>query len=323
MKKKKILITGGLGFIGHHLSLYLAERGHQIKVADCFYHHITDQQYNDFIIERITLLKKKTIPLEIVDVRNSDRILKLIKDFEPDTLIHLAATANASLCHIDPNEGINMGLMSFCGVLDALKKLGANVHTIYFSSSMVYGNFQKTEMRENDSVDPINVYGASKLSCEILLKSYSRSYGIPFSIIRPSALYGERCINRRITQIFIENIMQGKGIKVVGSGQTLLDFTDIRDLCQGTSLVIENPTKSTNQTFNITFGNARCISDLLDILQKEFGKFSIEHIPENPTTPRRGTLVIDKVVELLGYAPCHPLESGYRDLIRWYKNQSL
>jgi nucleoside-diphosphate-sugar epimerase len=86
-------------------------------------------------------------------------------------------------------------------------------------------------------------------------------------------------------------------------------------------LVIENPTKSTNQIFNVTFGKARSIKDLLGVLQKEFGEFPIEYTRENLTTPRRGTLIVDKIVKTLGYAPCHPLESGYRDLIRWYKNQ--
>ncbi|MDD5440348.1 MAG: NAD(P)-dependent oxidoreductase [Candidatus Omnitrophica bacterium] len=316
---KKILITGGAGFIGHHLAPYLSGKGHQVAIIDSFYHHASDARYNAFIVERIGILRERKIPIETVDTRNTDLFLDVMGRHDPDVIIHLAATANAGLCNLDPREGIDMGLMSFCGVLNALVKHKKKAHVIYSSSSMIYGQFKKPVVTEEDVPAPVNIYGASKVSCEIFLKTYQMVYGIPFTIIRPSALYGPRCVNRRVTQIFIESILDAGGIRVSGDGTGMLDFTDIRDLCQGINLIVDNLEISRNQIFNITYGKARAINDLLPILKKELGAFRCESLPRDPSVPSRGTLSTEKIKNMLGYDPQYPIEKGYRELIQWYK----
>ncbi len=244
----------------------------------------------------------------------------ILKRHNPDTIVHLAATASAGLCNLDPSEGIDMGLISFCGTLNAVRRNGKPIHVIYSSSSMIYGNFEKPIVYEDDHPKPINVYGASKVSCETFMKCYGKVYKIPYTIIRPSALYGPRCINRRITQVFIENIMASKKIKISGKGESMLDFTDVRDLSRGINLIIENPGKSKDRIFNITYGSARPIKDLLPVLKKELGDFECEYVPKDPNVPKRGTLCVDKIKNIIGYKPEYPLEKGYRDLIGWYKS---
>lgn len=316
----KVLITGGLGFIGHNLGPYLVKRGHTVVSVDSFYYDVTDERYNDFLSERIRIIKENDIHMESADVRNTKTILSLLHLHQPDTVIHLAATANAGLCNSNPREGVDMGLMSFYGVLSALKDYEKPVHLVYSSSSMVYGEFKEPVVDETDATDPINVYGASKLSCEIFLKSYGRVYNIPWTIVRPSALYGQRCINRRVTQLFIENILDTGKIKLAGCGEFSLDFTDVRDLCQGFALTIEHLEKSRNKIFNVTYGQARRIKDLIPILQSELGDFICEDTPIDPTVPKRGTLSTDKIKNLLDYQPEYPIDVGYRDMVNWYKS---
>ena len=77
-------------------------------------------------------------------------------------------------------------------------------HLIYISSSMVYGNFDGKEVKEDDKLNPIGIYGTLKLSGELMVKAYNQVFGMPYTIIRPSALYGERCVSRRVSQIFID-----------------------------------------------------------------------------------------------------------------------
>ena len=87
-------------------------------------------------------------------------------------------------------------------------------HFIYFSSSMVYGHFSETAVIEESSCNPIGIYGALKYGGEKLVIAYNQVFDLPYTIVRPSALYGERCVSRRVGQIFIENALSGKDIKI-------------------------------------------------------------------------------------------------------------
>ena len=107
------------------------------------------------------------------------------------------------------------------------------VHFIYFSSSMVYGDFKKNIVSETDQLKPKGIYGSLKLAGELLVKAYKQAFNLNYTIIRPSALYGERCISRRVGQVFIENLIQKKKLVVNGSNKQRLDFTYIDDLMMG------------------------------------------------------------------------------------------
>ena len=131
-------------------------------------------------------------------------------------------------------------------------------HFIFLSSSMIYGNFKKGFVNENFKCNPIGIYGNLKLSAEYLIKSFNQVFKLNYTIIRPSALYGDRCISRRVGQVFIENALTGKPLKISGSLKEKLDFTHIDDLINGIKLSIKNK-KSRNQTFNITYGKAKTL----------------------------------------------------------------
>ena len=144
----------------------------------------------------------------------------------------------------------------------------------------------------------MGIYGTLKLSGEHIVKAYSSVFDLPYTIIRPSALYGERCVSRRVGQIFIENAIQDLDININGSGDEKLDFTYIDDLVQGIykSCINEN---SKNQTFNITFGNSRKLSELADLVKSEFPKVKINYVGKEQFMPERGTLNIDKAKKLI------------------------
>ena len=200
--------------------------------------------------------------------------------------------------------------------LDICKNFGSRF--IYFSSSMVYGNFSSQSVDENTQCNPIGIYGTLKYSGELIIKSYNRVFDLPYTIIRPSALYGNRCVSRRVGQIFIENAIQGLDINIQGDGSSRLDFTYIDDLTNGVILVIEN-SNAINETFNITYGKAKSVEEMLIILQQNFDKINVNYIDKDRLVPERGTLSIDKAKDLLGYKPNYSLEVGYPKYINWYK----
>ena len=120
---------------------------------------------------------------------------------------------------------------------------------------MVYGNFTSETVSEKTVCEQLGIYGALKFSGEKMVVAYNQVFDLPYTIIRPSALYGERCISRRVGQIFIENALYKKPIKINGDGSDKLDFTYIKDLVGGVIQVIQNK-NSKNEIFNLTYGEA-------------------------------------------------------------------
>ena len=273
--------------------------------------------YSAILNSPINLLKKNKIDLLIKDARDYNSILKIFNEIDPDIIIHLAAVSHANKSNKDPHTTFDNSLRTLEHTLDyaRLKKK----HVIYLSSSMVYGNFDGKEVSEDTICKPMGIYGTFKLSGEHIIKAYNEVFDLPYTIIRPSALYGERCVSRRVGQIFIENAIQNLDININGSGDEKLDFTYIEDLIQGIykSCISKN---SINQIFNITYGNSRKLSELAELLKSEFPEVNINYIARDKFMPERGTLDISKAKDLIDYKPQFSLEEGYLRYIKWYKN---
>jgi len=323
---KKILLVGGAGFIGHNLAMKLIKK-YQVKIVDSlsvnnllsFSGDIGNNNNNFFrsiLNERLNLLSKNNIELNIIDSRNYHELSNIFRDFSPDIVIHLAAVSHANKSNKNPHSTFDNSLRTLENSLDSARSVGS--HFIYFSSSMVYGNFKANEVNEDTECNPIGIYGTLKYCGELIVKSYNQVFDMPYTIIRPSALYGERCVSRRVGQVFIENILHGDKIVLEGDGSDKLDFTYIEDFIQGIELCCENK-NSLNQTFNITYGEGRKIRDLVDILEKNFDKVNLDHKNKDKFMPVRGKLSIEKAKKLLGYSPENPLEKGYQKYIDWYK----
>ena len=224
--------------------------------------------------------------------------VEIYDKIDPDIIIHLAAVSHANKSNKDPHNTFDHSLRTLENTLDFAKN--KKKHVIYLSSSMVYGNFDGKEVDENTICNPIGIYGTLKLSGELLVKAYNNVFDLPYTIIRPSALYGERCVSRRVGQIFIENAIQNLDININGSGDETLDFTYIEDLIQGIykSCVKRN---SINQTFNITYGNSRKLSELAELVQSEFPNIKINYIGREKFMPERGTLNVNKARKIIRF----------------------
>jgi nucleoside-diphosphate-sugar epimerase len=195
------------------------------------------------------------------------------------------------------------------------------VHFVYFSSSMVYGNFDGEAAVEERRCEPMGIYGALKYGGEKLVIAHNQVFGTPYTIVRPSALYGERCVSRRVGQAFIENALRGVRLTVNGDGSDGLDFTYIGDLVQGVLRSIALP-EARNQTFNLTYGGARTLNQMIELMKQAFPNIEVAHNPRDGLMPERGTLSVDKAKRLIGYEPQYPLEKGFPRYIEWYKRLS-
>jgi nucleoside-diphosphate-sugar epimerase len=326
---KKICIIGGAGFIGHNLAVQLRSIGHEVTCADNLMVNnlisvigntdgLKFKSLNKKIIDsRLNLLEKNDIELKILDARDYHLVSRLLDDLKPDIIIHLAAVSHSNRSNKDPFNTFDHSFRTLENVLDASR--GQVERLIYFSSSMVYGNFTKNEVEESDECQPIGIYGTLKYCGERIIKAYNQVFGSNYTIIRPSALYGERCISRRVGQIFIENAINDHEIKIGGDGEDKLDFTYIKDLCNGVQLSIEKK-EAINETFNLTYGGSKTINSLKNILLEHFPDAKITYEKRDKLMPKRGTLSIKKAKKLLGYSPSFSTEEAYPQYIKWYKD---
>ena len=321
MKNKNVLITGGAGFIGSTICSKLVEQGYQPVVIDSFIQYISPfkSKYQKYLEYRFKGFKEKVI-IERGDIRYKNDVQRVISKYQPSIIIHLAALPIADLCFTHPEEAITSILNGTVNILDIIKDLDFIERFVYTSSSMVYGDFVEIPIREEAPKCPKDNYGGTKLAGEILTESYSRHFGIKYSIVRPSAVYGPTDVNQRVGQIFIENALKNEKIVLHGGGENMLDFTYIEDIADGFILASFKP-EGENQTFNITRGEGRSLKELATILQQFFPNLDTEVKPMQVYRPKRGALSIEKAKKLLGYSPKYSLEEGIAEYVEFYKNK--
>jgi nucleoside-diphosphate-sugar epimerase len=325
--QKKIVLVGGAGFIGHHLALELAQRGASVHVIDSLQVNnllsastdISDpgtrQLYVGMLHERLDLLREANVTLYPQDARDYHALTKLILAIEPQAIVHLAAVSHAGRSNKDPYTTFDHSFRTLENAIDNARYVKA--HFIYLSSSMAYGDFQTETVTESHPLEPIGIYGALKVGGEKIVIAYQQVFDLPFTIIRPSALYGPRCISRRVGQLFIEAAMKGEELTIDGEGDERLDFTYIDDLVNGICLAISNP-EARNQIFNLTYGSARPVRDLISIMKPYFPKLKVRSVQRDRLMPKRGTLSIAKASKLLGYHPAFTIDEGFKNYVEWY-----
>jgi nucleoside-diphosphate-sugar epimerase len=326
---RKVALIGGAGFIGHNLALELKAQGAHVEVIDSLQVNnllafasaspelANRDLYLRMINQRLELLNKAHIPLHIQDARDYHALSKILEKIKPDAIVHLAAVSHAGKSNKDPYSTFDHSLRTLENALDNGRiRLE---HFVYLSSSMVYGNFLTPEVDEESPLNSIGIYGALKIAGEKIVIAYNQVFNLPYTIIRPSALYGPRCVSRRVGQVFIESAMKGMPLRVDGDGSERLDFTYVDDLVSGIIQTIRHPA-ARNQIFNMTYGESRSLNDLAKIVQHEFPEIQIEYVERDHLMPFRGTLSVKKAQKLIGYAPRNPVEVGFPKYIQWYKD---
>jgi nucleoside-diphosphate-sugar epimerase len=325
---KRVALIGGAGFIGHNLALELKARGADVEVIDglevnhlVYYSAMpSSEPYRDLyiriLLERLDRLHAAGIPVHRQDARDYSGLSAILGRIEPDVIVHLAAVAHATRSNKDPLSTFDHSLRTLENALDFAR--GSRPHFVYLSSSMVYGNFRTAEVTEDHPLDPIGIYGALKVAGERMVIAYHQVFDVPYTIVRPSALYGPRCVSRRVGQIFIESALAGGSLRVDGDGAEKLDFTWIGDLVDGLVRIVTHP-GARNDTFNLTAGKGRSIADLVTLVREHFPEIEVEYVERDNLRPFRGTLSVEKARQAFGYDPKTELEEGLTQYVAWYR----
>lgn len=315
----KVFITGGAGFIGYFLTKKLLERGNEVIIYDAFLSYVSplDSHYPFYLQMRLNDIEKK-VNIIRGDVRYRGSLVRALKETKPEIVIHLAAIPIASISNQFSEDATQINLNGTITVLESMRVVDTIKRFVYASSSFIYGNFQYEPANEEHPPSPIDLYGATKLSGEILTKAFGEKFGIDYTIVRPSSVYGPTDCNRRVSQIFIESAFLGKPLVLENDGLDKVDFTYVEDVADAFVLASFSP-EARNQTFNITRGEGRSTYEYAEVLKSLIPGIKTVVKKSDQVRPRRGALDISKARKLLKYEPKYSLEEGlsrYADFIK-------
>lgn len=335
IQDQRVMLIGGAGFIGHHLALELSALGTEVLIVDNLmvnslvtnvYDPALDtlrrELYRGFLLDRFSRLRDSQVELRNADARIMSDLAVLFDEFRPTKVVHLAALASAVDAKKEPGLSFDLQLVTLRNALELCRLSDEVNQLMLISSSTVYGDFAEAQVDETTYPSPRGIYANTKYMAERLVRVYRDQYDLGTTIVRPSALYGERCISRRVSQVFIENALSKSPLPLEGGGEATLDFTYVGDLVEGLVRALAlHGGREDSTTFNLTFGAARKISDLVAIISQVIPDVIVEERPRAEDKPVRGTLSIERATALLGFEPRWPLEKGYFHYCEWYVDQ--
>ena len=314
----KILVTGGLGFIGHNVVRILESFRHECAIIDnkTNYGILPQAELDYLMLERLCRIQTRNITLADISEKFDDSIFEGV-----DIVIHLASFPRQKVVNKHPTWGSKVMSEGLLNLLELSVKHNVKKF-VYISSSMVYGNFNKYEIYdgidETSDCKPIGQYGIMKLAGEWLVQDYSRQYNLNYTILRPSAVYGPYDIKDRIISKFLTQAMSGEELVVNGINDSL-DFTYIDDVAMGIALsALSEDTK--NAIYNIAKGKAHTLLEAANLVIDIVGKGSIVVHNRDINFPVRGQLNIRKAKTDFGFYPTVDLETGIKEYYDWLKN---
>lgn len=312
MAQQRILVTGGLGLIGHNVVQRLERLGHKVIVIDNQTNYgIIPQDELDYLISE----RRQRISSTIyhADIADADSINWFVKFHSPNIVMHLASFPRQKVVNANPARGSQTMMEGLLNLCESAQRHGLD-RFVYISSSMVYGDFED-QVREDAVCRPQGQYGIMKLAGEWLVKDYSRRGVFSHTIIRPSAVYGPLDVEDRVISKFLITAMRGGTLKVNGAGETL-DFTYVDDAANGiVAAALSNNT--INKTYNITKSHSRSLLDAANLAVKIAGRGTIECRDKDADFPSRGALNIDAARQDFGFDPKVDVEEGFQRYYQW------
>ncbi len=330
----KILVTGAAGFIGFHVSQWLANRGDEVVGID----NLND--YYDVSLKdaRLSQLKPlKNFRFLKLDIADRDALAKLFSNQKFDRVVHLAAQAGVRYSIENPHAYADSNLVGFLNILEGCRHNQVE-HLVYASSSSVYGANETIPFSENDNIDhPVSLYAASKKANEAMAHSYSHLYNLPTTGLRFFTVYGPWGRPDMSPILFARAITDSKPLKVFNYGKHRRDFTYIDDIVQGIVRTLDRvsrpntewsgsiPDPATSKApwriYNI--GNSQPVKLLyyIECIEKSLGKSTNkEMLPLQLGDVEHTYADVTALMRDVGYQPNTPIEEGVDKFIEWFKD---
>ncbi len=319
LRNKKILITGGAGFIGSNLTEHFLEKDNQVICLDNL---ITGKKEN--VAPFLDNANYTFVEGDIRDFQTCEKVVEGV-----DYVFHQAALGSVPRSIDNPLLSTDINITGFVNVLFAAYKAGVK-RFIYAASSSTYGDSASLPKVEDKIGKPLSPYAITKFVNELYADNFSKIYGIETIGLRYFNVFGKNQdpngAYAAVIPLFIKQFIRHQAPTINGDGLHSRDFTYIKNVIQMNELAAttENP-KAINQVFNTAFGENNSLNQLTALMKKYLAKYDAEianieciHGDERQGDIKHSLASIDKAKQLLNYAPKYTLEDGLKEAIDWY-----
>ncbi len=335
MKKKRVLITGGSGFIGSNFIRYALQKANfkgQIINLDKMTYAANPLSLED--IER--KYAGKHYFFEKIDICDYQKLEKIFRKYEPHIVVHFAAESHVDRSIYGPKDFVKTNIEGTFNLLEICRKFWGKSRDKRFhhiSTDEVFGSLgSRGKFKESTPYNPRSPYSASKASSDHLVRAYFHTYGLPVTISNCSNNYGPRQYPEKLVPLIILNAIEGKNLPVYGDGKNVRDWLYVEDHCAAIYFVLKKG--RVGVTYNIgancEMRNIDLVKKLCSVLESEYPssrnpkmkeggyKNLIRFVKDRPGHDRRYAMDFTKMRRELNWKPSYSLDAGLRSTVRWY-----
>jgi dTDP-glucose 4,6-dehydratase len=309
----KLLITGGLGFIGSNFIRHMMNKYPEYKVVNLDKMTYAGNPENLRDIEKDPHYKWVR-----GCITEENLVNELVSREKPDAIIHFAAESHVDRSIHGSLDFVQTNVMGTRVLLDAAKNHRIE-RFIYISTDEVYGDIEIGSFKEDDPFKPNSPYSASKAAGDLLARAYFKTFGLPVLITRSSNNYGPYQYPEKLIPLFITNLLENKKVPLYGDGLNIRDWLYVLDNCAGIDMILRRG--KDGEAYNIGGDNEKTNREITDIILRELDRDEswIEYVKDRPGHDRRYSLDSTKIKKL-GWQPKYDFETAIREKIDWYKN---
>ncbi|MBI3405527.1 MAG: GDP-mannose 4,6-dehydratase [Acidobacteria bacterium] len=321
LELKRVLLTGGAGFIGSHLAEALLRRGAKLTIVDCLDEFYSTEWKQANLAD---IRKVGNFEFSQADICEYAALRNAVERAQPQIIIHLAARAGVRPSIEQPRLYERVNLSGTTNLLELCREFQVEKF-VFGSSSSVYGASSKAPFSESHlELQPISPYAATKLAGELLCYTYAHLFGLPIVALRFFTVYGARQRPDLAIHKFIALMEAGKPIPIFGDGSTGRDYTYVEDIVAGILAAVDYtlpPQGAPYDVFNLGNSHPVKLSEMVAAIERATGKQAIrEQKPLQPGDVPLTWADISKAGRLLGYKPATLLDQGLEKMVTWYRS---
>ncbi len=305
---KKIIVTGGAGFIGSEFIRQVVKLGYKVIVLDSISYAGDKNRLRDVA---------KDIAFHKVSINNALAVNALIKKEKPSFIVHFAAETHVDRSILDGQIFLKTNIIGTQVLLEAAREHGIEKF-IHISTDEVYGDIEKGQFFEDTPFKPNSPYSVSKASADMLVSAYARTYNLPINIIRASNNYGPWQYPEKLLPVVIYKALNDQKIPVYGKGLNIREWLFVEDCARAVVAVMQKG--KIGEVYNVGSGIEKCNIDVVKAVLKNLQKPEtlIEFVKDRPGHDFRYSLNCDKLHKQLGWKPQYDFEKGLAQTIKWY-----